>query len=707
MRKKKKGLDRPDAAWLKNSDLQPEQIIGFTNMVEKFPQYTFTQEITPQTLERLQQSCEIDMDDLEQKHGNDVSENGELGVTEEWALNKAFYTELLGFPLLLWDRRINLKPSPYKRIFKRIHELAKDHRLKALRVKTFYMERKKRLGCADMYNETSTKRMQWQNEMVKNLKENAIQLKEETGALLGEMKKKYYQLDDFMKGDQRSLNKSTFKSRFNRFKSQGKSRSKSRRGMENNAGSRRRGSIAVGMTQQEYNAAFDRMFRKKATRESINATRDREAQKMNIEKKYTSLQMISRTVDLLEAQYVMGKPPYSTHPRLMLEYVALHTDLQASKKMQKVFKHFFLQPLTQILFEKMYWYIFCKYFQPNSEAEQEDLFKAISAQYVSMIGSLNKKNRFPVYGEIFFMTFHKDVVFRIFPFAIARTVVVALKCLCNGSNPLFNSAFSKHVYADVYHILYGVPACDASIRHARKALFDKPTGDFSWNDATDLVTNNTTMPTSDANPNNKRVVLPSIPAGSPVASSGKKNKAYRLRQNRVRFGANMISPLVREHMHTKRNQRSGSVDINITRTEPVLWCRSGGMDNYHKNPSRKHVYRALFRTFKSADAKHKSETRKTRMEHNKLVKVIENNLKQKLKQTSDIGRYCLDLMIEKQKKPATESDLLEGFVYEEEDEDEETPEDGTDDKVVDRTGVGAGKDSDPRKDGAADLAETK
>ena len=30
-----------------------------------------------------------------------------------------------------------------------------------------------------------------------------------------------------------------------------------------------------------------------------------------------------------------------------------------------------------------------------------------------MIGSLNKKNRFPVYGEIFFMTFHKDVVFKV------------------------------------------------------------------------------------------------------------------------------------------------------------------------------------------------------------------------------------------------------------------------------------------------------
>ena len=59
---------------------------------------------------------QIDMDALEQAHGNDVSENGELQVAEEWALNKAFYTELLGFPLILWDRRILLKPSPYKRV---------------------------------------------------------------------------------------------------------------------------------------------------------------------------------------------------------------------------------------------------------------------------------------------------------------------------------------------------------------------------------------------------------------------------------------------------------------------------------------------------------------------------------------------------------------------------------------------------------------
>ena len=132
------------------------------------------------------------------------------------------------------------------------------------------MERKKRLGCADMYNETSTKRMQWQNEMVKNLKENSSQLRGDYGTRLDETKRYFFELDDYMKGDHRALKKGAFRSRFNRFKSQGKSRSKSRRGMEHNTGARRRSTISVGMTQQEYNAAFDRMFHKKLTRESVS-----------------------------------------------------------------------------------------------------------------------------------------------------------------------------------------------------------------------------------------------------------------------------------------------------------------------------------------------------------------------------------------------------------------------------------------------------
>ena len=36
--------------------------------------------------------------------------------------------------------------------------------------------------------------------------------------------------------------------------------------------------------------------------------------------------------------------------------------------------------------------------------------------------------------------------YQIFPFALARAVVVALKCLCNGSNPLFNSGVCLRVY---------------------------------------------------------------------------------------------------------------------------------------------------------------------------------------------------------------------------------------------------------------------
>lgn len=696
----KKGINHPDVSWLKDSDLQPDQIKGLISMVEKFPQFTFTQEITPVTLEELQQNCKIDMDALEQSHGNDVSEHGELPVAEEWALNKAFYTELLGFPLILWDRRVMLKPSPYKRIFKRIHELAPNHRLKGLRVKTLYIERKKRLGCADMYSESSTKRRQWQDEMVRNLKEWATGLKREKNALLSDVRSQL----DFMKPNR------SHRSKKSKHKSRDATRSKTRL-VEKNVSNRRR-SLSVGMTAQEYSASFERMFHKKSTRENISATRDREAQKMNIKNKYDALTEtnFTRAVDLPEAQYFINKPPYSTNPPLMLEYVALHTDLQQHKKMLKVFKHFFLQPVTQILFEDMYWYIFCKNFQPNSEKEQEHLLKSISAQYVAIVGKLSKKNKFPVYGELFFMTFHKDVVFTIFPFALARAVCVALHGLCNGSSQLFNSAFSQQVYADVYFILYGVPACDASIRNARTALFDKPTGDFGWSDATELVeaSNSAAVP-GRTGFNRSRVVLPSVlpnltqlAGGSPILSSPKKH-AYRLRQNRVRFSANMISPLVRRHLHTKRNQRSGSVDISITRTVPVLWCRSGGMDNHHKTRSRKHIYQELRKSFKSADAKYQKDTWDAKYVHNKEVHEVEKNLKQKLRQTSDIGRYCLDLMIAKQKKPSTSYDLLEGMVYDNNEDDDEEAQEGEegkndgDKKVAEGSSGGAKEDGDQRE----------
>ena len=139
--------------------------------------------------------------------------------------------------------------------------LAPDHRLKALRVKTLYTERKKRLGCADMYNETSTKRRQWQDEMVKNLQEHAADLKEETGGLLEDLKNESKELD--------FINSNYTRSRKSRFRFRSKSRSKSR--LVAQSAGKSRLTISVGMTQAEYNAAFDRMFRKKAKRENVSA----------------------------------------------------------------------------------------------------------------------------------------------------------------------------------------------------------------------------------------------------------------------------------------------------------------------------------------------------------------------------------------------------------------------------------------------------
>ena len=112
-----------------------------------------------------------------------------------------------------------------------------------------------------MYNETSTKRRQWQDEMVKNLKEHATDLKEETGGLLEDLKNESKELD--------FINSNYTRSRKSRFRFRSKSRSKSR--LVAQSAGKSRLTISVGMTQAEYNAAFDRMFRKKAKRENVSA----------------------------------------------------------------------------------------------------------------------------------------------------------------------------------------------------------------------------------------------------------------------------------------------------------------------------------------------------------------------------------------------------------------------------------------------------
>lgn len=185
----------------------------------------------------------------------------------------------------------------------------------------------------------------------------------------------------------------------------------------------------------------------------------------------------------------------------------------------------------------------------------------------------------------------------------------------------------------MYAILYGVPVCDASVRVQREQMFDERVTETAADKSSDTESDQTFFtgvkdPIAEsslgiARPTTLSAVGdsngPATPGLLPFLTPTPRH-AFRLRQKRVRFGANMISPLVRQNLNTNRDRRSGSVDINITRTVPVLWCRSGGMDNYHKTPSREHIYRGLRKSWKVSDDKHASEARKSRVQHNKHVR---------------------------------------------------------------------------------------
>ncbi len=174
-------------AWIHTNDLEDGQRTGLMAMVEKFAgSYSFTQEISRSTLVRLRRDASYGWTDpkirgLFRRSGWMSSEqlergrSGNLGAPldgvtdeEDWALNKAFYTELLGFPLLVWDRRIGLKPSPLRRICQCLALLLPRHQLKKIKVKQLYDEAKRQLGCSDMYRDADyDQRKKWNQEMVR------------------------------------------------------------------------------------------------------------------------------------------------------------------------------------------------------------------------------------------------------------------------------------------------------------------------------------------------------------------------------------------------------------------------------------------------------------------------------------------------------------------------------------------------------------
>ena len=83
-------------------------------------------------------SGEIDVYDLEAGR-MDVSKGGTfVSIAENAAFKKAVMKKLLNVPLILWDKTVDLRPSPFKRIYKELCRIMPKHRLRVNSVKAMY-----------------------------------------------------------------------------------------------------------------------------------------------------------------------------------------------------------------------------------------------------------------------------------------------------------------------------------------------------------------------------------------------------------------------------------------------------------------------------------------------------------------------------------------------------------------------------------------
>ncbi|CAM9228189.1 unnamed protein product [Choristocarpus tenellus] len=63
-------------------------------------------------------------------------------------------------------------------------------------------------------------------------------------------------------------------------------------------------------------------------------------------------------------------------------------------------------------------------------------------------------------------------------------------------------------------------------------------------------------------------------------------------QQRTVFDAAQISPMLQEYLG-QSSSTAGRRSENIIRTIPVAWCQNGGVDTYHRHPSRKDTHDAI------------------------------------------------------------------------------------------------------------------
>lgn len=248
----------------------------------------------------------------------------------------------------------------------------------------------------------------------------------------------------------------------------------------------------------------------------------------------------------------------------------------------------------------------------HSVSEQRYLLMKVAAIFPQIISIMSSSA---------ILAKQKKNLFRHYPFIISKAIYLGFKYLCPGNHGLFKGAFERILNLSVFRLLTGVNVCSSSVDVLRLKLYpDDAVEDDSSEIDQEKDNQLRPMPsvsirlnpqtrqnecgdreTNETNYRRGAMIDPSLRESTILKARysilkfmGERDTLYvrqekplslgdKLlpRQKQVPFDTGQISPLLQQFLGRDGVTRKKKKLLN--RTEPVLYCRTGGIHTYSPN----------------------------------------------------------------------------------------------------------------------------
>ena len=171
--------------------------------------------------------------------------------------------------------------------------------------------------------------------------------------------------------------------------------------------------------------------------------------------------------------------PFNVYAKQLLQMVAqrmLRRKPCRARSFRKAFQARLFSDASCCMLRDLFWWVWCREFQPDAEEFAATLRARVSVQYMGILGRFDgHRNAKKVFrqGSITSSRRQKDLFFQFYPYALANALSWAFHLLIPTMRiaNLFDAAFKWRLYSDVHMLLTGVDAAPSTLRVVRESLF--------------------------------------------------------------------------------------------------------------------------------------------------------------------------------------------------------------------------------------------